>query len=130
MAKAEATIEELVGMIDRGELRLPEMQRRYVWRSTRVFPKAVLKGSCTARAADDIANLAFIAGKTNRQIKDKPPSQYFPTLIEMSGRSAFEAQCIPSDPALLGIEAYKAFLASRRKAVSHRLKEFLEVNQP
>src|SRR5262245_36744585 len=36
MAKAEATVEELVGMIERGELRLPEMQRRYVWRSTRV----------------------------------------------------------------------------------------------
>ena len=36
MAKAEATVEELVSMIDRGELRLPEMQRRYVWRSTRV----------------------------------------------------------------------------------------------
>lgn len=36
MAKAEATVEELVGMIERGDLRLPEMQRRYVWRSTRV----------------------------------------------------------------------------------------------
>ena len=36
MTKAEATVEELVGMIERGELRLPEMQRRYVWRSTRV----------------------------------------------------------------------------------------------
>ena len=36
MAKSEATVEELVGMIARGELRLPEMQRRYVWRSTRV----------------------------------------------------------------------------------------------
>ena len=35
MAKAEATVEELVGMIERGELRLPEM-RRHVWRSTRV----------------------------------------------------------------------------------------------
>ena len=36
MAKAEASVEELVGMIERGELRLPEMQRRYLWRSTRV----------------------------------------------------------------------------------------------
>jgi hypothetical protein len=36
MAKAEASVEELVGMIERGELRLPEMQRRYVWRSTTV----------------------------------------------------------------------------------------------
>src|ERR1700728_77499 len=36
MAKAEASVAELVSMIQRGELRLPEMQRRYVWRSTRV----------------------------------------------------------------------------------------------
>jgi uncharacterized protein with ParB-like and HNH nuclease domain len=36
MAKAEASVEELVSMIERGELRLPEMRRRYVWRSTRV----------------------------------------------------------------------------------------------
>jgi hypothetical protein len=36
MAKAEATVEELVSKIERGELRLPEMQRRYVWRLTRV----------------------------------------------------------------------------------------------
>ena len=36
MAKAEATVEELASKIERGELRLPEMQRRYVWRSTRV----------------------------------------------------------------------------------------------
>ena len=36
MAKQEATVDELVGMISRGELRLPEMQRRYVWRSSRV----------------------------------------------------------------------------------------------
>jgi len=35
MAKAEATVEELVDMLERGELRLPEMQRRFVWRSTR-----------------------------------------------------------------------------------------------
>ena len=36
MAKAESTVEELIGMIERGELRLPEMERGYVWRSTRV----------------------------------------------------------------------------------------------
>jgi hypothetical protein len=36
MSKAEASVEELVGMIARKELRLPEMQRRYVWQSTRV----------------------------------------------------------------------------------------------
>ena len=30
MAKAEASVEELVGMVERGELRLPEMQRQYL----------------------------------------------------------------------------------------------------
>ena len=36
VAKAEASVEELVAWIEKGQLRLPEMQRRYVWRSTRV----------------------------------------------------------------------------------------------
>lgn len=36
MAKQERTVDELVRMIERGDLALPEMQREYVWRSTRV----------------------------------------------------------------------------------------------
>jgi hypothetical protein len=36
VAKAEASVEELVGMVERGELRLPEMQRRYVSWSPRI----------------------------------------------------------------------------------------------
>ena len=36
MPKVDTTVRELVDMVGRGELRLPEMQRRYVWRATRV----------------------------------------------------------------------------------------------
>ena len=36
MGKADFSIEALVGKIERGELQLPEMQREYVWRATRV----------------------------------------------------------------------------------------------
>ena len=36
MAKAGATVEERVGIIERDDLRLPEMQRQYFWRSSRV----------------------------------------------------------------------------------------------
>lgn len=36
MSKIDTTVGHLVDMIERGELRLPEMQRRYVWTSTRV----------------------------------------------------------------------------------------------
>src|SRR5258707_12653756 len=39
-----------------------------------IFPKAVLKSSCTPREADDIANLAFIGGKTNRATRRRRQS--------------------------------------------------------
>lgn len=90
-----------------------------------IFPKAVLKGKYTDREADDIANLAFIAGKTNRKISATPPSQYFPALIQKSGASSFETQCIPTDPVLLNVDGYKAFLQERRALVARRLNEFL-----
>ena len=91
-----------------------------------IFPKAVLKGSCTGREADDIANLCFISGKTNRQISDKPPIQYFPELIAKSGSNVFDAQCIPTDPQFLNVPAYKSFLQKRRELVVKRLNDFLD----
>ncbi len=94
-----------------------------------IFPKMVLKGSYTSRQADDIANLAFISGKTNRQISDKPPSQYFPQLLQKSGCEAFRAQCIPTDSRLLEVNAYKSFLGERRRLIGQRLNEFLAVGQ-
>ena len=94
-----------------------------------IFPKAVLRKHYSPREVDDIANLAFIGGKTNRQIRDKTPAKYFPEIIEKSGRSAFDAQCIPTDPALLETTDYKDFLAERRKTVSRRLNEFLKTKE-
>jgi hypothetical protein len=95
-----------------------------------IFPKAVLKGTYPSRDADDIANLAFIGGKTNRAISDKPPADYFPTFIDKSGIGAFQAKCIPTIPELLREARYKDFLAERRKAISQRLNEFLGTAYP
>ena len=36
MARADYSVEDLVSMMAKGDLRLPEMQRRYVWPATRV----------------------------------------------------------------------------------------------
>ncbi len=91
-----------------------------------IFPKAVLKTGYSAREADDIANLAFIGGKTNRQISDKPPEQYFP-MIQAKGLESFGAQCIPTAPALLAVDGYRAFLQERRQLIAKRLNEFLGV---
>jgi hypothetical protein len=90
-----------------------------------IFPKAVLKNNYTSREADDIANLAFIGGKTNRAISDKPPVSYFPALLEKAGQPVFEAQCIPTDVGLLDVPNYKAFLGKRRQIVAQRINEFL-----
>jgi hypothetical protein len=92
-----------------------------------IFPKAALKGKRTAREADDISNLAFIAGKTNRQISHKPPAQYLVPLIEKWGSGSFQAQCIPTDSKLLELGAFDEFLTRRREIVSKRLNEFLGV---
>ncbi|AQH04634.1 hypothetical protein A9R05_37720 (plasmid) [Burkholderia sp. KK1] len=91
-----------------------------------LFPKAQLKHKYTPREADDIANLAFISGRTNRAISDKLPLQYFPDLVEQHGMEAFETQAIPTAPTLLDLAKYKAFLVERRVRIAARLNEFLD----
>lgn len=90
-----------------------------------IFPKAVLKASFTAREADDIANLAFIGGKTNRAISDKAPAMYLPPLVDQLGEAAFAAQCIPVEASLLEVESYKTFLLERRKRIAAALNTFV-----
>ncbi|HBO5137736.1 TPA: DUF262 domain-containing protein [Pseudomonas aeruginosa] len=90
-----------------------------------IFPKAILKTSFTAREADDIANLAFIGGKTNRAISDKAPAVYLPPLVDQLGEPAFSAQCIPVEASLLEVESYKAFLLERRKRIATALNTFV-----
>jgi hypothetical protein len=91
-----------------------------------IFPKAVLKSAGrTPREADDIANLSFISGKTNRQISDKAPAVYLQKYINEAKEAAFSAQCIPIDPEFLGIDAYPNFLRERRRLIAARLNEFL-----
>ncbi|HHM0546669.1 TPA: DUF262 domain-containing protein [Pseudomonas aeruginosa] len=90
-----------------------------------IFPKAVLKTSFTAREADDIANLAFIGGKTNRAISDKAPAVYLPPLVDRLGEPTFAAQCIPVEASLLEVESYKDFLLERRKRIATALNTFV-----
>lgn len=91
-----------------------------------IFPKALLTSAGrTAAQADDIANLAFIGGTTNRKISATPPSTYIKTMIEKSGPEIFAAQCIPVEDELLQVDNYDAFLARRRELLADRLNTFL-----
>lgn len=91
-----------------------------------IFPKAQLKGKYSSREADDIANLAFIGGKTNRVITDKLPENYLASFIEQHGATSLDAQAIPSDSGLLQISNYKEFLAERRRYIAEMLNKFLD----
>lgn len=90
-----------------------------------LFPKALLRSSYTPREADDIANLAFIGGKTNRAISDKAPVTYLLPLVAQHGAAPFAAQCIPVEEELLAVDHYKAFLQERRKRIAAALNAFI-----
>jgi hypothetical protein len=94
------------------------------------FPKALLtKSGFSAREADDIANLTFIGGRTNRKISDKSPAVYLADFLAKQGDGLLALQGIPSDPALLGTESYRAFLSERRVLLATMLNDFLGVGE-
>lgn len=89
-----------------------------------IFPKAVLKNAYTIREVNDIANLAFIGGKTNRKISNKKPEVYFADILDKQGDEPFKRQCIPTE--FTSVESYPDFIAERRKRITARLNHFLE----
>ncbi len=91
-----------------------------------IFPKALLtRAGYQPRDADDISNLAFIGGKTNRVISDKSPRDYLPLLVAETGRHVFDSQQIPLNEALLETESYKAFLEARRQLIADRINAYI-----
>jgi len=93
-----------------------------------IFPTAFMKKQAKTMdlpSTDDIANLAFIGGKTNREISDKAPSEYLKKILEGHGKVQLENQAIPTDLELLKPESYSDFLILRRKLIADRLNRFL-----
>jgi hypothetical protein len=90
-----------------------------------IFPKAYLDKHYEGRQINDIANLAFIGGKTNRKISKKGPLEYFPVILQEQGQELFDHQCVPTESELLAREAFPAFLTERRKMIAQELNDFL-----
>lgn len=90
-----------------------------------IFPKAYMREHFRIREVDDIANLAFIDGRTNRRIQARPPEEYLPPIIEQRGYAQFAAQAIPTERRLLGRENYLEFLAERRVRIAAMLNDFI-----
>lgn len=93
-----------------------------------IFPKAYMKKQSKLLdlpSTDDIANLAFIGGKTNREISDKAPADYLKKILEGPGIEQLRRQAIPTDLKLLKPEAFAEFLRIRRELIATRLNSFL-----
>lgn len=91
-----------------------------------IFPKSVLKerGFETGEI-NEIANMAFIAGQTNRRLSNKEPADYLPGILEKQGRESLEAQRVPITPDLWQIERYRDFLRMRRQDLADRVNQFI-----
>ncbi|MEM4330915.1 MAG: DUF262 domain-containing protein, partial [Candidatus Pacearchaeota archaeon] len=72
-----------------------------------IFPKSLLKKDFDKKEINEISNLAFISGKTNRHITNKEPKIYFEEIIKKRGQDALISQLIPLDKDYWEISNYK-----------------------
>ena len=92
-----------------------------------IFPKALLREArYETGEINEIANMAFITGQTNRRISAKFPAEYLPEIVEKQGAGALEKQLVPFQPEILKIENYREFLRVRREAMAVRMNEFIK----
>jgi hypothetical protein len=90
-----------------------------------IIPKSLLKGRYETGEINEIANMAFITGQTNRRISNKEPSAYLADIVKEQGQQALDAQFVPKDPALLQLDNYREFLRVRREALAERMNQFI-----
>lgn len=93
-----------------------------------IFPKSHQQEiGCSQTLINDIANMAFISGKTNRWINNRKPCDYLPCLVSEIGEDELEKQCIPGDRKLWELNSYEEFLRQRRILIADRLNEYLKI---
>lgn len=92
-----------------------------------VIPKSLLKAhGYETGEINEIANMAFITGQTNRRISNKDATAYLADVVAKQGEEALSSQCAPTDPALWGADRYRDFLAWRREELAVRLNAFIK----
>lgn len=91
-----------------------------------VFPKSLLKerGFETGEI-NEIANMAFITGQTNRRISNKEPGEYLPDIVKKQGQGTLESQRVPENPELWKLDNYRQFLVARREALAQCMNDYI-----
>lgn len=93
-----------------------------------IFPKAYMRkarGDLDPRLVDDIANLAFISAKTNKEISAHSPKEYAPWYSE----ELLRAQQVEFPNATDDPVHFEKFIENRRSAVAREINKFLGFNE-
>ena len=90
-----------------------------------IIPKSLLKEKYETGEINEIANMAFITGQTNRRISNKEASNYLTDIVTKQGEQALLSQCVPTQTELWDIDRYKDFLQYRRVALAERMNAFI-----
>lgn len=93
-----------------------------------IIPKSLLKdhGGYETGEINEIANMAFITGQTNRRISNKDASIYLKDVLEKQGPEALLTQCVPLDQELWSVPRYRDFLQARRIALAECMNAFVK----
>ncbi len=88
-----------------------------------IFPQAQLKAAreYDANEINEISNLAFVGGNTNRRISAEAPVIYLPKISQKNRL----AQCVPLDETLYPVGQFRNFLAARRQLLVEKLNAYL-----
>jgi hypothetical protein len=92
-----------------------------------IFPKALLRerGYEDTAEINEMANLAFISSRTNKEIGKQEPNVYFPRFEALRAAEVFAAHAIPGEPSLHKVESFRAFLKARRSLLAQTVNAFL-----
>ena len=92
-----------------------------------IFPKSILQKSDYEKSEiNEIANMAFISGRVNRNISNRRPVDYFPIVVKDRGEKALSSQAITLNKNLWEIERYRDFLEDRRQTLASAVNRFIE----
>jgi hypothetical protein len=92
-----------------------------------IMPKSLLRDlGHDSKSINDLSNLTFIGGKTNRNISNKLPSEYLNEILQKKGEVIFRDNYIPSDKSLWDIKKFDSFLEYRRSVIVKEINAFIK----
>jgi hypothetical protein len=137
LAKSQGAIDWFNGM----PLNVPPDDSSYKIHSHHIFPSSLLyseeggynsENHLDKKLVNEIANRAFLTGKSNISLGNKKPSVY---LAEVAQKypGALEKQFVPTNPELWKLDRYEDFLEARRiliaEAINERMDELITTLQ-